>query len=408
MKKLLISDRNNSKSLIVRIANAVFIAAALFAVTSQFAMAQAPHVPAPGTAGFSDIQVDGDRVKILTAAGSPGKIKIKVSADGSWWKMLRVYDKNNRANWIEQEDGLYVNKKDVIEIDSSALNDTFKLEFWKAKLFGVHTHIMNETYRKLDFDGKIITFVWREGLEDEDSDLSEDVRTFINETLTIDGKEVTIKSEDKGKAGSTTIKFRTDVDWWTAIKLFDRNGKEKLIQKDNGSYNPPSGDLTIPISSLPSEVTLEFWTGKLLGVHTHMTSKKLIRERFDGRTITISWGAPAKVIDETVKIDGKTVTIKSSDTGTTGYVTIKFTTSLAWWTAVKFFDKNGKAKQIQKVDGKYNPTTNTLKLPISSFGSNITLEFWTAKAFGVHTHMTSKVITSERFNGRIVTINWPK
>jgi hypothetical protein len=57
----------------------------------------------------------------------------------------------------------------------------------------------------------------------------------------------------------------------------------------NGVYNPGDGTLVMPISAFPSEINIEFWTAKFLGVHTHMASRKLIRERFDGRVVTIIW-----------------------------------------------------------------------------------------------------------------------
>jgi hypothetical protein len=401
-------NRNRSK---LNIVMATFLAVVFLVTTAPLVEAQSSRIPAPGPSGnFGDIQVDGDRVKILTIndGGKPGKVQIKLDADSTWWKMLRVYDKNGRTNYVEQENGRYLNKKDVIEIDSKNLNDTFRLEFWKAKLFGVHTYIMTEIYRKQDFEGRVIKFVWKEGLESSDSDLSPDMTAPINETIKIDGKDITIRSSDGGRKGYATIKFHTDVDWWTAVKFFDRNGVAKLIEKVDGRYSPSNKTLEMPISSFPSEVTLEFWTAKLLGVYTQMASKKLIRERFDGRMVTINWGNPVVPINETVKIEGKNVIIRSSDNGTQGYVTVKFQTNLDWWTAVKFFDRNGKAKLIEKVNGRYNPGSQTLKIPINNFSSNITLEIWTAKLFGVHTQMASKVITSERFDGRTVTITWNK
>jgi hypothetical protein len=348
-------------------------------------------------------------VKILpTEGGKPGKVQIKLDADGTWWKMLRVFDKNGRANYIEQEGGRYLNNKDVIEIDSRNLDSTFKLEFWKAKLLGVHTYLMTEVYRKQDFEGRAVKFIWKQGLEGPDSDLAPDPTAPIAETVKIEGKNVAIRSSDEGRKGYATIKFQTDVDWWTAVKIFDRSGKARLIEKVNGRYNPPTQTLVMPISAFPSEINLEFWTAKAFGVHTHLASKKLTRERFDGRTVTISWGNPVAPINETVKIEGKSVTIRSSDDGAKGYVTLKFQTTVDWWTAIKVFDRSGKAALIQKENGRYNPPTQTLVIPISAFSSNINLEFWTAKAFGIHTHMASKVLTSERFDGRTVTINWPK
>ncbi|MEZ5429301.1 MAG: hypothetical protein R2747_23840 [Pyrinomonadaceae bacterium] len=389
----------------------VFLAAVFLGANISLIKAQSPKIPTPGSNGnFGDIQVDGDRIKIQTiqTGGKPGKLQIKIDADGAWWKMLRVIDKNGNANYIEQQDGRLLNNQKVIEIDANNLNATFKLEFWKAKLFGIHTYIMSEIYRKQDFEGRIIKFIWKEGLEGDDSDLTSDLTAPINETLKIEGKPVTIRSTDDGRAGYATIKFQTDADWWTAVKMFERNGSEKLIEKTDGRYKPGNRTLQMPISQFPSEIKLEFWTAKFLGVHTYMAGKKLNRERFDGRTVTITWGRPTAPINESVKIEGKAVTIRSTDSGTKGYVTIKFNTNLDWWTALRMIDRNGRAKLIQKENGRYNPGTQTLKIPVGDFSSNINLELWTAKAFGIHTFMAAKAISAERFDGRIVTINWYK
>jgi hypothetical protein len=286
--------KNRSKQYFV--IYALWAAAFLVAIT-QSAEAQrpgnrdqGPRIPIATGGKFSDIQVDGDRVKILaTDGGKPGKIQIRLDADGTWWKMLRVFDKNGRANYIEQEGGRYINNKDVIEIDSSNLDATFKLEFWKAKFLGVHTHMMTEIYRKQDFEGRVVKFIWKQGLEGPDSDLAPDPIAPIAETLKIEGKNVSIRSSDDGRKGYATFKFQTTVDWWTAVKVFDRSGKARQIQKVNGVYSPKDGVMAIPISAFPSEINIEFWTAKFLGVHTHMASKKLIRERFDGRVVTINW-----------------------------------------------------------------------------------------------------------------------
>lgn len=261
------------------------LSTAIVMMTVSFAAGQTrPRIPVAGTDGnFQDMQVDGDRVKILstTDGGVSGKVRIKLDADGNWWRMLRLIDKNGNHKNIEQENGGYVNRKDVIEIDASALNETFKLEFWKAKFFGVHTHMLTEIFSKSDFSGRVVTFIWQEGLENNDSDYSKIITAPINEKMTADGKTLTIKSTDNGKKGFATIKLKSNIDWWTAVKLFDRGNEAKLIGKNK--------TLVIPISSLKSEISLEFWTAKMFGVHTHISSKKLLRERFDGRIVTVTW-----------------------------------------------------------------------------------------------------------------------
>lgn len=257
----------------------------LILLNISFAIGQvAPRIPSADTTGnFQDMQVDGDRVKIYstTAGGISGKVQIKLDADGNWWRMLRLIDKNGNHKNIEQENGGYVNRKDVIELNANELGNTFKLEFWKAKFLGVHTHMLTEIFRKEDFSGRVVTFIWQEGLEDKDSDHSKTVTAPINETMRADGKTLTINSTNNGRNGYATIVLQSNIDWWTAVKLFDRSNEAKLIEKNK--------TLVIPISQLKSEISLEFWTAKMFGVHTHISSKKLLRDRFDGRIVTITW-----------------------------------------------------------------------------------------------------------------------
>jgi len=418
------------KRLVERISNIVFLLVTLVTATSQIASAQSARIPNPGSDGnFRDMQVDGDRIKILLGAGgvAPGKFRLMLDSESSWWKMLRVIGKSGMIYDIAQEDGRYFvghgnwasvqTRNASLEIDLKDLNEFVTIQFWKGKTLGVHTYIMSETFRAKDLEGWEVTFHWRDGLEDGYSDQYEDPSAPINESLTVDGKEVTIVSAPGGTANYATIKFNTDVPWWTGVKTLTRSGKtgtsfyEKawLIEKVDGKYNPATRTMVLPINLLPKEVKLEFWTAKALGVHTHMATKKVIRERFDGRVVTINWGSPpATALNETVKIEGKNASIISSNTGRPGFVTIKFQTGLAWWTAIKFFDRAGKAKLITRANGKYSPANSTLIVPISSLPGNTKFEFWTAKAFGVHTHMTSRSFATERLDGRTITINWPK
>lgn len=384
----------------------------LFLVTSSAEVSAQTRIPSPGTSGnFSDMQVDGDRVKILstTTGGVSGKVKIRLDADGNWWKMLRVFNKYNNSHSIEQENGGYKNRVEDIEINTSGLNNLFKLEFWKAKLLGVHTHVITETFRKADFDGKVVTFIWQEGLEDDDSDFSEDAAAPINETFKANNQMVKILSSENGTNGFATIKFQTSFSWWTAVKLFDRSGTAHLIQKTDGRYTPGSKVITIPINRLNSEVNLEFWTAKGLGVHTHIAARKLLRERFNGRVVTITWGNAVAPINYDVTADDSKVTIRSSEMGgTPGYATIKFITNKSWWTALNVRSRNGAVYTTYKESGKYNRATQTMKIKISDLPSNVNMEFWTAKAFGVHTFMAGQKIANDRFDGRLVTVTWNK
>lgn len=279
----------------LRTTTLVVIATAFLAVTFQSAITQTPRISTPGDGGtFGDIDVDGDRVQIRRVASRfPGRIHIKLNSDNEWWKMLRVIDRNGLSYSVEQMNGRYrteagnQRKMSSISIDSKDLGDTFKLEFWKAKFLGVTTYIRSETYRKQDFVGRVVTFNWREGLNETGQ--NGDPLAPINEALTIDEKRVTIRSSDNVAKGSVKLVFRTGLDWWTALKFIPRDGKARSITKVDGKYAPANNSLTIPISLLKPTTTLEFWTAKAFGVHTRMSSKSIARERLDGRTVVIDW-----------------------------------------------------------------------------------------------------------------------
>lgn len=194
-----------------RLAECIFsIAIVLVALitTSQIALGQAPRIPTPGTDGnFGDTQIDGDRVKIHRKEIRRTdnlfynvKIHIKLEADSPGWKMIRIFTRDGSAYSLEQEKGRYKltighpdypfrpvvdktspnNNETFIDAQTSNFGDTFKVEFWKAKFLGVHTHVATEIYRTEDFDGWETTFNWRDGLEGGYSDQYEDPTAPIN------------------------------------------------------------------------------------------------------------------------------------------------------------------------------------------------------------------------------------
>ena len=372
----------------------------------SFAIGQvAPRIPSADANGnFGDIQVDGDRVKIVSQPGTPGKIQIKLDADSSWWHSLNVKTKNGTNVYVEQHYGGFLNGKDVIEINGSDLNNTFSLDFWKAKFLGVHTHVMSETFRKRDFLGRSVKFVWQEGLASDSVNYS---LKPINDTMTVNGQKLTIKSSENGRKGYATIKFQTAISSRTSLNFYDRSGTGKMITKDSGRYNPATKTLQIPLKQLKSTIELEFWTAKFLGVQTKMGSRKLFRERFDGRTITILWGKAVEPINYRLKVDGTFATIKSTEKGTPGYATIVFKTNKPGWTALSFKNRNNTYRTISR-QGGYTPRSGFIKIPIKDLPSTVSLEFWTAKFLGIHTYMGNKLIANDRFDGRVVTITWNK
>lgn len=93
---------------------------------------------------------------------NPNYIQFSLTVDKkiTWWKAIKVYDNNHRliCTLSTQDD----NKGPVYSarIPVSKLTNQFKITFWKAKAFGVHTKVGQSYYRTADFRGDNIHFKW--------------------------------------------------------------------------------------------------------------------------------------------------------------------------------------------------------------------------------------------------------
>lgn len=307
-----------------------------------------------GQSAGSRMKVDGDRVDVVREAGVAGKVRIRLKSDGTWWKMLRLQDAKGAWHKVEQADRRYVDNADTFEVEVSRLGATFALELWKAKEFGIHRYITSRRYNTNAESGKLLTYFWREGWRDDDPVPAAGVRSPIRERLTVEGNRVTIESADDGTPGRARVRFGTTMNWWTAIYLLDRQGRKHGLSKQDGVYSPAGQWLNLPLTQFPPEIVIEFWTAKTLGVHTYMTRVKFAKERFDGRTVTVSWldfdsdrpfdGGP---INERVKVDQNDVTLRSAEGGRAGHATVKFNTSKEWWTAIYVVDRDGRKHGIE-------------------------------------------------------------
>ena len=89
------------------------------------------------------------------------RFALSVATDITWWKALKIYDKNNRLICVlsTQDD----NKGPVYsaKIPISKLKDSFKITFWKAKAFGVHTKVETMYFSTDTYKGKDVSFHWR-------------------------------------------------------------------------------------------------------------------------------------------------------------------------------------------------------------------------------------------------------
>lgn len=110
-------------------------------------------------------KVDGnDEIKkqlIQTPEVLSSEIKFSFSKNSNitWWKGIKVFDKDNKELCIlhmeDQENG-----PKSKEFNSSNFGEDIKIEFWKAKAFGAHTHVTTKHFRLSELKGKEIALTW--------------------------------------------------------------------------------------------------------------------------------------------------------------------------------------------------------------------------------------------------------
>ena len=103
--------------------------------------------------------VDGNEVQSSWIQSQSGKTELclEASTNVSWWKGIKVFDAQgkNIGLMVTQDDS----RLNCMSFDNSKLAGG-KLEFWKAKGFGVHTHVETLALNHSNIDGKKVTLHW--------------------------------------------------------------------------------------------------------------------------------------------------------------------------------------------------------------------------------------------------------
>jgi len=210
-----------------------------------------------------------------------------MNTDGStWWKGIAVVDKNGRKTWIERQDGSYLTT-DTIEMSRNRFGNEVKVEFWKAKFLGVRTYMQTWNYPTDQLVGRQISFLWNEGEPTPPASVAPPSGTFSISGDAADGK-VRVTTRSLPAKGRVRFEIDSTVAWWNAIKIVDNRGIELWIELEAGQH---LGNQTIevPISRFDSNVKVEFWKAKFLGVRTYMKTQTYATAAVDGRVVKFVW-----------------------------------------------------------------------------------------------------------------------
>lgn len=132
--------------------------------------------------GFTQVQVlsteyitvDGyDKIK--SEIRSPGyggllQFRFATAPSISWWKAIKIFDKdgnvlvyatggpNDSKMDMELQDSDH--GPEIVYYEPSKFNEDIKVEFWKAKAFGIHTHVGTKYFKKSEIQRKELALTW--------------------------------------------------------------------------------------------------------------------------------------------------------------------------------------------------------------------------------------------------------
>ena len=108
--------------------------------------------------------VDNDTISLNVVRGEPGAVRICLSTARSisWWKGVQIFGAypGPTIGLLATTDQDHGPACRSIPLDD-LLDSGSVLEFWKAKMFGVHTYIQGFTFKPSDYAGKELDFVWK-------------------------------------------------------------------------------------------------------------------------------------------------------------------------------------------------------------------------------------------------------
>ena|SRR6516162_4099593 len=119
-------------------------------------------LPTPG--GFMHPAPDGDDVEFYVSDDSqPGTLTVVLRSGPEifWWKGIKVFgnDSSIELGLLETENRAHGPSTVTLTVAEFTPGQA-RLEFWKAKAFGVHTDMIHYTFEPEQFAGKTLNFSW--------------------------------------------------------------------------------------------------------------------------------------------------------------------------------------------------------------------------------------------------------
>lgn len=120
------------------------------------------------------------------------------------------------------------------------------------------------------------------------------IETTEGEQLLVgnDKDKVLMQTKPLKNANKNSIRFSlstaSDINWWKAIKVFDKRGMISLLSTQDDDHGPKQSPL-INLSDFGDEIKIEFHKAKTLGVHTHVDTIKLTTSEMKRSEVSFAW-----------------------------------------------------------------------------------------------------------------------
>jgi hypothetical protein len=106
---------------------------------------------------------DGDEVEFFVSDGQRGAVTVVLRSGPaiSWWKGIKVFGNGswNAIGLLETQDHAHGPSTATLDL-GDFVGGQSRLEFWKAKTFGVHTDVAHYTFDPVQFAGQTLNFSW--------------------------------------------------------------------------------------------------------------------------------------------------------------------------------------------------------------------------------------------------------
>jgi hypothetical protein len=216
---------------------------------------------------------------------------------GDTWLETRDAEGNRRIDnpndWVQIEVSAALARKNipVIPVMVGKASSPPRMEELPGELADLSARNAIVLRSDSTFDGqieKLIAYIENLSVKAKVDETAKSTQFFVGK----DKDKVIMQTKLLRKGDKNSIRFSLstayDINWWKAIKVFDKRGMISLLSTQDDDNGPKQSPL-IDISDFGDEIKIEFHKAKTLGVHTHVDTIKLPTSEMNKFEVSFTW-----------------------------------------------------------------------------------------------------------------------